>query len=300
MPDRILDFRKFRYALASAEHGSFRKAAAALNVQQSTVSREVRSLEHRIGTELFERSHAGVRPTPAGKRFLKEAALSFEHMKRAMQRAGALQRGEHGELTVGVSVPVILLGDLFERFREAYGGVSVEIVDSTTTAGWASVQQREVDVAFIAGTNRHGALRSLDLRDERMTVVLPKAHPLADAQKLRLEDLRDERFILSAGGLGPDIEDHLVRRMASWGVEPNVQLHRASLCNLLTMVARGFGLTILVGQLSRAAPDDVVLVPLAGRNVLSLCAIWMESNPNPALKGLLDILRKQFQPDAAS
>ena len=45
MPAIVPDFRLFQYAFASAEHGSFRRAAAALNVQQSTVSRSVRSLE---------------------------------------------------------------------------------------------------------------------------------------------------------------------------------------------------------------------------------------------------------------
>lgn len=103
MPDLSLDFRLFRYALASAEHGSFRRAAAALNIQQSSVSRGVRNLEYRIGADLFQRSHAGIRPTPDGEQFLQEAALGFEHLERAMQRIGAAQRGEHGELTIAVS-----------------------------------------------------------------------------------------------------------------------------------------------------------------------------------------------------
>lgn len=93
MPETNLDLRVFRYALASAEHGSFRRAAAALNVQQSTVSRGVRSLEHRVGVALFERGHAGIRPTVAGDRFLQEATLGLDHLARAMQRVGALQRG---------------------------------------------------------------------------------------------------------------------------------------------------------------------------------------------------------------
>ncbi|WP_430691604.1 LysR family transcriptional regulator [Mesorhizobium vachelliae] len=54
-----MDLRLFRYALISAKHGSFRRAAAVLNVQQSTVSRGVRGLENQVGTELFERNHAG-------------------------------------------------------------------------------------------------------------------------------------------------------------------------------------------------------------------------------------------------
>lgn len=299
MPDRI-DLRLFRYALASAEHGSFRRAAAALNIQQSTVSRGVRNLEHRVGTELFERDHAGIRPTAAGDRFLEEATLGFDHLRRAMRRAEALQRGEHGELTVGMSVPFTLLGDMFERFREDHGGVSVEIVESTTSASWALVQQRTVDVAFVAKNHRDGTPQSLHLRDERMAAVLPKSHPLAGARRLNLEELRFERFVLGAGGLGPDIEEHLVRRMAKWGLEPRVQLHRAGQSNLINMVALGFGVTIVVGPPVHPATDGVVLVPLAGRDLMSLHALWMESNPNPALKGLLNIVRGSGRHGAAT
>lgn len=298
MSDRILDIRLFRYAVASAEYGSFRRAAAALNIQQSTVSRGIRNLEYRVGAELFERGHAGIRPTPAGERFLEEAAQGFAHMKRALQRAGAFQRGEHGEIAVGVGVPFSLLGDVFERFRERYDGVSVEIVESTTNGGWASIQQRAVDLAFVARARDAGAMQSLHLRDERMVAALPKSHPLAGSRRLHLQELSREQFLLSASSFGPDIENHLTRRMGKLGIEPKIQLHRASLCDLLTMVAKGFGITVLVGPLPPAAPDDVELVPLAGRNVISICAIWMESNPNPALKGLLDILRKPIRPKA--
>jgi DNA-binding transcriptional LysR family regulator len=300
MPDRILDLRLFRYALASAEHGSFRRAATALNVQQSTISRGVRSLEHRVGAELFERGHAGIRPTPAGDRFMEEAALGFDHLRRAVQRAEALQRGEHGELTVGVSVPFSVLGDLFERFRAGNGGVSVEIVESTSSASWTLVQQRSVDVAFVTKTYGDGAPRSLYLRDERMMAVLPRSHPLAGACRLSFEELRRERFILGASGAGPDLQEHLDKRMAKWGTEPRVQLHRVGQCNLINMVALGFGVTIVIGTPQHAATDGVVLVPLSGKNVLSLYAVWMESNPNPALKTLLDILRASVEPRNAT
>lgn len=295
MPDRTLDLRLFRYALASAEHGSFRRAAAALNVQHASISRGVRDLEYRLKAQLFERDHAGIRPTPAGERFLKEAALGFDHLERAMRRVGALQRGEHGELIVSVSVPFMVLAELVERFRKDYGGVSVEIVEATSAASWALVQQRRVDVAFVAGTRDNGPARSLHLRDERMVAVLPRSHPLAGQSSVSLQDLRLERFILCAGGLGPDIERYLVRQMARWGVEPRVQLHSVGQCNLINMVATGFGATIVLGALPQTASGSVVAIPLAGRNVLPLCAVWMESNPNPALKALLNIMQGSYR-----
>ncbi len=292
MPDYSVDLRLLRYALASAEYRSFRRAAAALNVQQSTVSRGVKSLEHRVGAALFERSHAGIRPTPAGDRFLQEATLGFDHLRRAMRQAKASQRGETGELTVGVSVPFIVFGELFERFREEHAGVSVEIVESTTSASWALVQQRRVDMAIVAKSGENEGIQSLHLGDERMLAVLPRSHALSGARRLSIEDLRDEEFILGASGLGPDIKEYLARRMAKWDIEPRVQLHRAGQCDLINMVALGFGMTIVVGP-PRAAIDGVVLIPLTGRNTISLRAIWTDLNPNPALKGLLDIVRER-------
>ncbi|MQB37458.1 LysR family transcriptional regulator [Agrobacterium tumefaciens] len=292
MPDHFVDFRLFQYALTSAEYGSFRRAAAALNLQQSTVSRGVRNLEHRVGAELFERSHAGIRPTPAGDRFLQEATLGFDHLRRAMRQAVASQRGEDGELTVGASIPFTLFGDLFERFREKHAGVELEIVESTTSASSALVQQRRVDVAIVAKLYENGGFQSLHLGDEPMLAVLPRSHPQASARRLSIDDLQQETFILSASGLGPDIRDYLTRRMAKSGTEPRVQLHRANQCDLINMVASGFGVTIAVGR-TRAAIDGVVFIPLAGRSAISVWAIWMDSNPNPALRGLLDIAHER-------
>jgi DNA-binding transcriptional LysR family regulator len=125
MPKHLVDFKLFQYALTSAEQGSFRQAAAKLNVQQSTISRGVQNLEYRVGAALFERDHAGIRPTPVGEQFLQEASLGFDHLKRALERAEALQRGDQGELRVGLSVPFAMLGTLFKRFSAGQDGVSV-------------------------------------------------------------------------------------------------------------------------------------------------------------------------------
>lgn len=291
MSNLVFDLRLFRYALAAAQHGSFRRAAVALNVQQSTVSRGVRILEDRVKAKLFERDHSGIRPTLAGYRLLEEAALGFDHLRRALKRAEASQRGQHGELTVGVSVPFSALSDLFQRFRASHSGVSVELVECTSDTTAALVQQRSVDVAFVGKVHGSESARSLYLHDERIRAVLPKSHSLAGSHKLSFEELRHEPFILAANGVGPDLKEHLTKRLAKSGAEPQVQLHRIDQYNLINMVALGFGVTIIAGEPPRAAVDDVVVVPLAGRNHLSLHAIWMHTNSNPALKNLLDIVR---------
>jgi DNA-binding transcriptional LysR family regulator len=62
-----------RYAVISAEYGSFRRAAEALLMRQSTLSRCIRQLEESIGVTVFERSSGGVCATTAGGNLLRTA-----------------------------------------------------------------------------------------------------------------------------------------------------------------------------------------------------------------------------------
>lgn len=115
-----------------------------------------------------------------------------------------------------MNVPFVLLGELLERFREDKNGVSVEIVESTSSGSWALVQQRTADVVFVAKMQGNEVPRSLHVRNGRMVAALPESHPLAGADRLNLEDLRCERFILGANDIGPDLHEYLGRRMAKW------------------------------------------------------------------------------------
>ena len=67
------DSRQLRYAVAAADHGSFYRAARALAVEQSTLSRAFLKLERSIGMPIFERSRAGVTMRLAGSAFIQVA-----------------------------------------------------------------------------------------------------------------------------------------------------------------------------------------------------------------------------------
>jgi len=67
------DIRQLRYAIAAADHGSFYRAAKTLDVEQSTLSRNILKLERAVGMPIFDRSRAGVTMTVAGSAFIRGA-----------------------------------------------------------------------------------------------------------------------------------------------------------------------------------------------------------------------------------
>lgn len=77
-------------ALAVARHASFTLAAQELYMSQSTISRQIQSLERELGEPLFARRVGAVEPTPFGKRFLRRAERILREVH-DVQRA----RAEH-------------------------------------------------------------------------------------------------------------------------------------------------------------------------------------------------------------
>jgi LysR family nitrogen assimilation transcriptional regulator len=65
---RNIPLSQIRAVIAVCEEGSFTRAAERENATQSGISQHVAAVERALGVRLFERSTAGVAPTPAGLR----------------------------------------------------------------------------------------------------------------------------------------------------------------------------------------------------------------------------------------
>jgi DNA-binding transcriptional LysR family regulator len=95
------------YTVAVAEYRSFRRAAEALNVRQSVVSRRVRRMEDLIGVSVFERHARGLRLTNAGRVFMQDARNALALLERAIDRAGSGGRAELCQLKLGFLPPLV-------------------------------------------------------------------------------------------------------------------------------------------------------------------------------------------------
>ncbi|ULJ76706.1 LysR family transcriptional regulator [Rhizobium gallicum] len=93
-----MNVRHLRYFVAASEHGSFRKAAVALGVQESTISRRIRDLEGSLGSALFHRYSGGVRLTVAGQRLLSKARKVLRYVNEGVKIVDAVGRVQERRL----------------------------------------------------------------------------------------------------------------------------------------------------------------------------------------------------------
>ncbi len=298
MPDPTLDLRNLRYVILAAERGSFRRVAAEIGVQQSTVSRRIQVVESKLGTMIFERHSGGVRLTAAGETFLRDATIGAHHLRRAVQAVTCLKRGGQGELRIGlfVSLAAGFLGELVERYRERYEGIELRFEEGTADRNLGRVISGELDVAFVTGMPVPPGCETLQLWKERIFVALPSSHALSGQQEVSWDEIRQERFVVSEGGPGPEIHDYLIKRLSALGFRPDIRIHRVGRENLMNMVARGFGLTLTTASTLGTTFAGLAFVPIAGDEEIVPCAaVWTSNNSNPALHRLLAIARESAQ-----
>lgn len=301
MPDLALDLRYLRYAIVVAEHGSFRRAADALNLSQSTVSRRVQLLERRLGVQLFERSRCGARLTFVGERFIRDAAFGAEHLRQAVLDLSLAQKGFSGELRIGVMVSLAsgFLADLFTCFRSRYPDVQVKLEEASSQTNAAGVLSGRLDAAFIVGAPRLPGCDARPLWKDRVFLALPTDHVLANCDRVNWQDIRKEAFIVGADGPEREIEDYLIKQLSELGFRPKIVVQRVGRDNLLNMVAQGFGLTLTLYSTLGTSYSGVVFVPVGedDERVLS-SVVWPANLQNPALTKMLELcelLAEQYE-----
>lgn len=280
------------YVIAAAENGSFRRAAEALQVQQSSVSRAIRQLEDKLGVSLFERRSTGAHLTDAGRRFLGEARPALEQLELARKTATAAGRAEIGVVRVGILTSLAggFLRELVRSYAVRHPRITIDIRDGGRDEHVTAVRKRTLDVAFVTGDRRIAECETAALWEERVHVALPTGHRLACRRKLDWPDLRSECFIVSRFAPGPEVHDYIVRRAADYSTYPEVLYKAVVQETLMNLVGLGQGITLVSAAWVDVKLPDLVLRPLIDpADIVPFSAVWSSRNDNPALRRFISI-----------
>lgn len=291
--DARIQLRQLRYVIAAAEHGSFRKAALAMGVGESTISRRIRDLEDEAGASLFIRYRQGVSLTEAGRNFVRRARRAISEIELGVKEVGAAGRAEEGVLRIGIftSLASGFMAELIERFRKQHPRIRTKFVEGAPANHVAAVRLHEIDVAFLIGHPQASECEVTRLWCERVFVVLAETDELAVKERIEWADLRNRHFIVSEADPGPEIHDYLIKHLSELGHRPSVE--RCLVYNrdtLIRMVALGGGIS-LTSEATTGAKFPGVTYRLLVTEDLPFCAVWSPRNDNPALRRMLSLAR---------
>ncbi len=287
-----MELKDLRYFSAVVQSGGFRRAADYLEVQQSVLSRRIRSLEDGIGVSLLERHWGGVRLTNAGRVFARDIELLLEALEVTIAHAMRAGEGANGFLKIGLGASLFggPFRDLLLAWREREPAVELTFVEASPRELLRELQERTLDVAVVAGTEWARGCETEVIFREQVYAVLPRNAAADLPSPLEPDAIGDWPFKVCRSGFGPQIRDWIFRRISNLSQSPKVELVDVSRGVLMSMVSLGLGVTFATHAETNAIYPDIVYLPVRDETI-DYSALWLSRNDNPALRRFLSLAR---------
>ena len=197
--------------IATADAGSFNKAAEKLYISANAVMKQINLLERDIGFPLFERTHTGLKLTRAGKSFYKDAKYIIQYSKESLIRARKINNEHNIRLGVSFTTPVDYIMNLWNRINDQ--SLKLELVSFENTPENAKEIMKNFGqkMDIVAGIYSQNLLKernclAFKLYESPIALAVPKTHPLASKKIIEIEDLTNQEILILKRGYLEDVD----------------------------------------------------------------------------------------------
>ena len=293
-----IEIAQLRHAVTAADYGSFRKAAEALNIKQSTLSRSIRRLEHATSVSIFNRSSGGVILSPSGRHVIQIARVVLEQVD-SLSAAGSDAGERAAKLCVGfcTSLSAGGLRNAILDFRKKFPKIRVETLERSRSRLAIALQNGRLDVIISTGRLPSIKCKSQPLWSERVLIALPEDHRLASREILYWTDLRGETLLMSRYDPCWELEHLVTSKLIAIEDPPSIEHHDVSRSALKSLVSMKFGLGLMLEFDIGVGVPSVVYRELqdgSGAARIGFSAFWNDCNPNEASKSFIKLLKERY------
>jgi len=232
------------------ESGSFQETAARMNISPSALTKHIHKLEEELDVTLFDRSQRSIQVNSYSRCFYPHARQVIQAYREGVASLNALSQQESGRFTVAYDPVVAQYGlvDLIADFARRHPEHNMSTLESRNSM--KLLEERRCDFAFVREGEAIGesaAWNKLIFRRDRLAIVVPQTHPLAEQDCVTFDQIRDEQFILHGGneGIVHDETRKFLELCAQHGVTPNVVGESQFTTNVLRYVLSGRGIAVL-------------------------------------------------------
>lgn len=292
----MLSTRQLRYFVEIAECGSFSAAAERLFIAQSALSRQIKDMENRLQTPLFERTARQPRLTAAGQAFLPRARSLLSELLKASEMATQVGNGQLGTLRLSHSSTVPMSGRVLggiSAYLEQQVDVSMDIVKLSSEAQLQELAEGRLDVGLLRlpVLRQREGVQIIELYRERLLLAVPPGHALArntPGQGIGLGQLKELPFISiphpQRGGLSYLSAELCMRQ----GFFPKAARVVSRKTTQLQLIQAGFGIALLPESMQDIAPPDIHFLPLADPDCYSSVALACRQDPSALVQQFVE------------
>ena len=273
----IMEIRVLEYYISIVNHKSITRAAEALHISQSTLSRQIMDMEDRLGVTLFERGRREISLTEDGD-FLYQRAKEIVQLASDTEKKILAGKSLSGTIRIGIgegSVNDLILSavwPLIERNPDV-------VLDYQTLAAdkiFRDIDMGLLDFGVVWTNDNLSRYEFLELPYENYWgAVIKSDDPLADKEDFVAADLRHRSLILPQQ---LDVISDLKKYLSNYVAGVRVTGYYDMNYNMIAMVKAGIGTALTLDKPEYAAMTDISFKPLRALKPIEVKLIWKAEN----------------------
>lgn len=277
-----VDIRTLRWFQLVADGVTVTEVAEVELVSQPAISRALARLDAEVGAPLLRRHGRVLRMTAAGSAFKRHVDEVLHRLDDGIAAVAQTVDPELGTVRLGfqLSLATWLVPDVVRAFRAGHPGVQLALTQVADGDADQRLDDGSVDLLLSAARTRPGLARRAHLLTEPLHVALPADHPLAGAASLRIEQLREDEFLVLRGPAG--LRTRTIALTEAAGFAPRIGFEGDDVATLAGLVAAGLGVALLPRSVRSdpAAPNATLrLVPLEPAQTRDIAVAWAHERP---------------------
>lgn len=240
-----MDIKQLHYFIAVSEQMNFSKAAERLHISQPSLSNAIKKLEQEIGSPLLERNTRNLQLTEAGELLFERAKVIVKNMEvLKIEMDEVIVHGTR-DITIGVMESIKhWLPKVIANYKKDYPHMKIHLVDILGSKRVKkSLKSYKTHLIITNQLMDDPELEVQTLYEERLVVVLPLHHPLAQKDTLTISDICEEPFIISTEGF--QTRRDILTSFEQAGKNINIQFEIERFETAVSLVREHLGVTIL-------------------------------------------------------
>jgi DNA-binding transcriptional LysR family regulator len=289
------DLTDLRLYLHILDTGNITAGAIRSHLSLAAASARIRAMEASLGIEFLERGRRGVTPTPAGKALAQHARTLLQQAERMQQDLAEYANGVKGQVRLLCNTTAITeyLPELLADFLRNHSNLDIDLQELPSTRITHALRQGAADLGIVTDAVDTADLQTHPFRDDPLILILPRDHPLANAESVSFTDTLHHDYVgLNANNA---LAVYLEEQALHTGSRMQIRIRADGFDGVMRMVAHGAGLAIVpLAAIRRSSGDQpfksVALKEGWAQRKLLLCARSFDNLPGYA-RALFEALR---------
>ncbi|WP_415647185.1 LysR family transcriptional regulator [Stackebrandtia soli] len=285
----MLERQEIDVLLALAEELHFGRTAARVRLTTGQVSKILKRIERRCGTDLFERTSRVVRLTPVGATLTSELRPLVEGIDAAVRRAVDAGRGVTGVIRVGFmgAGTEQLVLNAVNLFAARHPECDVHIYEAQYQDSRPSLVDGTTDV-IVAAFPYPGMVEGPVLMSEPRLLAVSTRHPLARHDSVSVEVFADHPVVQLPTDMAEEFRRDRTPARTPSGRPTLKGPVGATFGDMLTLAALGKGVYPVGAYAARYRPrPDLVYVPIHDAPPIRSGPVWRATNDTARVRAFV-------------